>query len=302
MACIIEDISIPEVKRLPPWFRQRIPDIKKIREMKKRFDAAGLHTVCQSASCPNMGKCWEEGVATFMILGDTCTRACRFCAVKSGQPEAVDPNEPREVALAVAGLGLKYAVITSVTRDDLADGGAQQFVDTVNAVRKACPGTKMELLIPDFLNDSDALKKIAAVKPEVIGHNIETVRRLSPSIRPQADYVRSLQVLKRIKRLTASAVFIKSGLMAGLGETDDEVVEAMQDLLDAGCDILTVGQYLAPTRTKRHVKVERFVAPEMFEFYQHKGLGLGFKYVMSAPLARSSFIAEQGYLQCVRSA
>jgi len=300
MACTVGDILIPETGRLPSWFKQKIPDTNKIRGMKKRFHTSGLHTVCESAFCPNMGKCWEEGVATFMILGEICTRACRFCAVKSGQPRAVDLNEPREVALAVAELGLKYTVITSVTRDDLDDGGARQFVQTVKQIRKVNPKTKIEVLIPDFSNSPESLKKITAVKPEVISHNVETIRRLSPVIRPQADYNRSLKVLENLKQLEPS-VFIKSGFMVGLGETDDEIVEVMKDLAHAGCDILTIGQYLAPTQLKRHVKVRRFVAPEKFESYKQKGLELGFKHVMSAPLVRSSFIAEQGYEQCLAS-
>ena len=298
MACTAEDIVIPEIGRLPSWFKQKIPDIKKIREMQKSFSSSGLHTVCQSAFCPNMGTCWEEGVATFMILGEICTRGCRFCAVKSGKPMAVDSNEPREVALAVAKLGLKYVVITSVTRDDLDDGGAGQFVETIKRIRQANLKTKIEVLIPDFSNSLESLKTIATVKPEVIGHNIETVRRLSPVIRPQADYDRSLNVLENLKQLDPS-VFIKSSFMVGLGETDDEIVEVMKDLICAGCDILTIGQYLAPTQFKRHIKVQRFVAPERFEFYKQKGLELGFKYVMSAPLVRSSYIAERGFKECL---
>ena len=298
MACTVGDNLISETGRLPSWFKQKIPDMNKIREMKKRFHSAGLHTVCESAFCPNMGTCWEEGIATFMILGEICTRACRFCAVKTGPPMAVDPNESREVAWAVAELGLKYTVITSVTRDDLDDGGARQFVQTVNAIREISSKTKIEVLIPDFLNSLVSLKKIVAVKPEVIGHNIETIRRLSSAIRPQADYGRSLKVLENLKQLDPS-VFIKSGLMVGLGETDDEIVGVMKDLAHAGCDILTIGQYHAPRRLKRHLQVRRFVAPEEFEVYQQKGLELGFKYVMSAPLVRSSFIAEQGYKECL---
>lgn len=298
MACTDRDILIPQTGRLPDWFRQKVPEIKKIREMKSRFRASGLHTVCESAFCPNMGTCWEKGVATFMILGERCTRACRFCAVVAGRPTEIDPDEPRKVALAVMALGLHYVVITSVTRDDLEDGGARQFVQTVNAVREVNPGTKVEVLIPDFLDRFESLKQITAVRPEVIGHNMETVRRLSPSVRPQADYDRSLRVLRTLKQLGPS-VFIKSGLMVGLGETDDEIVETMCDLVRAGCDILTMGQYLAPTQTKRHVAVRRFVDPEGFERYKQKGLEIGFKYVMSAPLARSSYIAERGFKECL---
>lgn len=297
MALIIEDISTPEIKKLPPWFKQKLPDMVKIREMKEGFRASGLHTVCESALCPNLGQCWGEGVATFMILGDICTRACRFCAVKAGRPLVVDPDEPREVAAAVKELNLRYVVITSVARDDLKDEGAGHFAETVRAIRAVNPGTKVEVLIPDFSNKSASLQTLAAARPEVVSHNIETVRRLSPDIRPQADYDRSLEVLKNFKRMDSS-LFVKSGFMVGLGETEEEIVAVMKDLLRAGCDILTIGQYLAPTALKRHVKAARFVTPEEFAWYRQKGLEFGFKHVMSAPLARSSFIAERGYREC----
>ena len=245
-----------------------------------------------------MGKCWGEGVATFMILGEICTRACRFCAVHAGHPQTVDPNEPEEVAKAVQALRLKYVVITSVARDDLKDEGAGHFVQTINAIRKLTPQTKVEVLIPDFSNRLESIEQLVAVKPEVVSHNIETVRRCSPDIRPQADYDRSLLVLKNFKRLDPS-IFTKSSFMVGLGETDDEIVELMGDLVEAGCDILTIGQYLAPTQLKRHVRVQRYVKPQQFDFYKEKGLELGFKHVMSAPLVRSSFIAERGYQECL---
>ncbi|HQP09753.1 MAG TPA: lipoyl synthase [Candidatus Omnitrophota bacterium] len=299
MAAKMADASVTEIERLPPWFRQGLPDMETIREMKTKFRLSGLHTVCESALCPNMGKCWKEGVATFLILGDVCTRACRFCAVKSGRPRDVDANEPDEIAAAVKDLGLKYVVITSVTRDDLPDEGVQQFVATVLAVRRINPSIKAEVLIPDFSNRMECLSKLAAVQPEVVSHNIETVRRLSASIRPQADYERSLNVLKNIKSLNPS-IFTKSGFMVGLGETAQEVFEAMRDLRAAGCDILTIGQYLAPTQLKRHVRVQRFATPEEFDHYREKGLEFGFAHVMSAPLARSSFIAESGYQKCLQ--
>lgn len=294
---MVDDILVPETGRLPSWFNQKIPDANTIREMKKRFSASGLHTVCESAFCPNMGTCWEEGVATFMILGEICTRSCRFCAVKTGQPMAVDFDEPRKVALAVEELGLRYAVITSVTRDDLDDGGARQFVETVKRIRKINPKTRIEVLVPDFSGKLESLRKMAEVKPEVIGHNIETVRRLSLAIRPQADYDRSLKVLENLKQLEPS-IFVKSSFMVGLGETDEEIVEVMKDLAHAGCDILTIGQYLAPTQLKRHLQVQRFVPPEKFEVYKQRGLKFGFKHVMSAPLVRSSYIAEHGFKEC----
>lgn len=297
MPRLAENIVIPQSERLPSWFRQELPDMEKIREMKDRFRTAGLHTVCESALCPNMGKCWKEGVATFMILGEICTRACRFCAVKAGKPMGVDANEPREVALAARKLDLKYVVITSVARDDLEDEGVDQFVETILAIRNINPQTKVEVLIPDFSNKFESLEKLVAVKPEVISHNIETVRRLSPSVRPQADYDRSLDVLKGFKQLD-HFIFTKSSIMVGLGETNDEVIGVMQDLAWAGCDILTIGQYLAPTRLKRHVRVRRFVTPEEFDLFRQKGLKLGFKHVMSAPLVRSSYIAERGYQEC----
>jgi len=300
---IVGEVGIPtshgmRTSGLPSWFRQEIPDMEKVRTMKARFRTVGLHTVCESALCPNLGKCWGEGVATFMILGDICTRACRFCAVNAGRPQAVNIQEPREVAEVVKEMNLKYVVITSVARDDLEDEGAQHFARTIKEIRNVNPQIKIEVLIPDFSNKMESLKKVIEAQPEVVSHNIETVRRLSPDIRPQADYERSLNVLRNFKRLNP-ALFTKSSFMVGLGETCDEIVELMEDLVKTGCDILTIGQYLAPTQLKRHVKVRRFVTPEEFELYKQKGLELGFKHVMSAPLVRSSFIAEQGYKECL---
>jgi lipoic acid synthetase len=292
------DSPVSEIKSLPAWFRQELPDMDKIRALQQKFRSSGLHTVCESALCPNMGKCWGQGVATFMILGEICTRACRFCAVSAGRPQTVDPDEPRKVATAVKDLNLRYVVITSVARDDLQDEGAEHFVRTIHAVREANPHTKIEVLIPDFSNKPASLKRLVASKPEVVSHNIETVRRFSAEIRPQAGHDRSLAVLRSFKRLDPS-ILTKSGCMVGLGETDAEVVELMRELMETGCDILTIGQYLAPTRFKRHVRVQRFVPPEMFDYYKARGLELGFKHVMSGPLVRSSFIAEQGYRECL---
>lgn len=290
--------STASIQRLPGWFKQPLPDMDKIHGMQSLFRLSRLHTVCESAKCPNMGKCWGQGVATFMILGDVCTRGCRFCAVQGGKPLEVDPQEPFHVALAVKELNLRYVVITSVARDDLEDEGAGHFVDTIVEVRRLNEQIKIEILIPDFSNKLNSLRKVVLIRPEVISHNIETVRRLSTKVRPQADYERSLKVLKNLKEM-GKTIFIKSSIMVGLGETQKEVEETIKDLLYAGCDILTIGQYLAPTRLKRHLPVERFVTPEEFDDYKEAALKLGFKHVMSGPLVRSSYIAEEGYKECV---
>jgi lipoic acid synthetase len=289
--------------KLPNWFKQEIPDMDKIRTMKEFFRGGRLHTVCESANCPNMGACWKEGVATFMILGGTCTRACRFCAVPAGRPELIDIEEPHIVALAVKQLGLRYVVVTSVARDDIEDEGALQFAKTIEAIRRLTPEVKIEVLIPDFSAKEESLKILSDAGPEVISHNIETVRRLAPYIRPQALHDRSLKVLRTFARTgdRAGRPYIKSSLMVGIGETDEEIIEVMGELRETGCQILTIGQYLAPTQRKRHLPVERFLSPEEFENYRQKGLEMGFVYVESGPLVRSSYIAEQGY-QAVLSA
>lgn len=308
MTCIVDEKVEGKIGQLPAWFRQDLPDKEKIEEMRTFFRRLSLHTVCEDALCPNMGKCWSQGTATFMILGGICTRACRFCAVKTGRAPAVDLGEPRQAALAVKGMNLRYVVITSVTRDDLADGGAEQFARTIEEIRCLMPQTKIEVLIPDFADDIESLQRVVEAGPDVISHNIETVRRLSPEVRPQAGYDRSLSVLQNLRRLNSAVssandgdrpVFIKSGFMVGLGETEKEIVELMKDLAFAGCDMLTIGQYLAPTRGKRHWRVRRFVAPEEFESYKSLGIKLGFKCVMSGPLVRSSYIAEEGYKECL---
>ncbi len=274
--------------------------MNKIRGMKDLFRGSRLHTVCESANCPNMGACWKEGVATFMILGGTCTRACRFCAVSAGRPDLVDLEEPQNVALAVKQLGLRYVVVTSVARDDIDDEGAMQFAKTIGAIRRLTPEVKIEVLVPDFSDKEGSLKILSDAAPEVIAHNIETVRRLAPLLRPQASHERSLRVLRRFRELNAQA-FVKSSLMVGIGETDEEIIEVMGELRRTGCQILTIGQYLAPTRAKRHLAVERFLSPEEFEDYRQKGLGMGFVYVESGPLVRSSYIAEKGYQTAVNA-
>ena len=286
--------------KLPSWFKQEVPDMEKIRTMKDLFRGSRLHTVCESANCPNMGTCWKEGVATFMILGGTCTRACRFCAVPAGRPDLVDAEEPQNVALAVKELGLRYVVVTSVARDDIEDEGALQFARTIAAIRGLTPGVKIEVLIPDFSAKEESLKVLSAAAPEVISHNIETVRRLSPTIRPQALHDRSLSVLRSFRELNPRA-FVKSSLMVGIGETEGEIIEVMEELRQAGCHILTIGQYLAPTQRKRHLPVERFLTPEEFDYFRQKGLEMGFAYVESGPLVRSSFIAEKGYQSALNS-
>jgi lipoic acid synthetase len=299
MANIVDDKLVSQVSRLPSWFKQDLPDMEKVRSMKKMFRSSNLHTVCESARCPNLGKCWSSGVATFMILGEICTRACRFCAVKAGKPMEVDRDEPSQVAQSVKELNLRYVVITSVARDDLKDEGAGHFAETIREIREVTPQTKIEVLIPDFSNKLESLRILINAKPEVISHNIETVRRLSPAIRPQAEYQRSLDVLNNFKKL-APEILTKSSFMVGLGESNDEIKELMRDLAATGCDILTIGQYLAPTKLKRHVPVNRFVTPDEFESYKTVGLQMGLKYVMSAPLVRSSYIAEEGYRECVK--
>jgi len=294
MTMITQEKFDSGLMKLPAWFRQEIPDMQKIRAMKGLFRSSRLHTVCESANCPNMGTCWKQGVATFMILGGTCTRACRFCSVPAGRPDLIDHEEPQNVALAVKQLGLRYVVVTSVARDDIEDEGAGQFARTIGAIRRLTPEVKIEVLIPDFSAKEGSLKILSDAAPEVISHNIETVRRLAPSVRPQALHDRSLGVLRRFRGLN-NRVFIKSSLMAGIGETDEEIIEVMKELREAGCQILTIGQYLAPTRNKRHLPVVRFVEPEAFEMYRQKGLEMGFVHVESGPLVRSSYIAEQGY-------
>jgi lipoic acid synthetase len=287
--------------QLPSWFKQPLPDMDKVQQMKDMFRNSGLHTVCESAHCPNLGTCWGAGVATFMILGGTCTRACRFCAVPAGKPDLLDPHEPENVAQTVLKMKLRYVVITSVARDDLHDDGAEHFAQTITAVRRLNPDIKIEVLIPDFSAKEEALQLLSAAAPEVISHNVETVRRLSKIARSQtANHDQSLHVLKRFRALNPNA-FVKSSFMVGLGESEAEIIELMQELLDAGCQILTIGQYLAPTQMKRHLPVDRFVTPEEFERLRQIGMTMGFKYIESGPLVRSSYIAEKGYNEALHS-
>ena len=272
----------------PKWLRVKLPTGESYREVRRLVDKHKLHTICESGSCPNMGECWGEGTATFMILGNICTRSCGFCAVKTGRPLAVDLMEPKRVSESVKLMKVKHAVLTSVDRDDLIDGGADIWVDTVTAIRRESPGTTLETLIPDFAGKWDNLQKIIDVAPEIVSHNLETVRRLTKEVRIQAKHDRSLEVLFRLKK---GGMKTKSGVMLGLGETEEEVIETMEDLRSVNVDILTLGQYLQPT--PKHLFVQEFITPEQFQYYKDLGLKMGYKYVESGPLVRSSYRAEK---------
>lgn len=274
--------------RKPKWLKRSLPSGPEYGRMKNLIKNSHLATVCQEAQCPNQFECFSKGTATFMILGERCTRNCRFCAVSHKPLSMPDPDEPARVGEAVASLKLKFAVITSVTRDDLDDGGASHFVGTVNAIHEQAPGTRVELLIPDLQGNWDALATILEARPDVLNHNLETVARLYPKVRPEAVYQRSLDLLQKSKEINPD-IPTKSGLMVGLGETFDELRKTMSDLLDHGCDILTVGQYLQPSR--EHLEVERFVPPEEFEKLEEEATKIGFKGVACAPTVRSSFEA-----------
>ncbi len=274
--------------RHPEWLKIRLANSPDYARVKGLVDRHQLHTVCQEARCPNMGECWSRGTATFMILGDICTRSCGFCAVKTGRPIGLDLDEPRRVADAVAKMHIRHAVITSVNRDELADGGASIFAMTIREIRKRVPECKVEVLIPDFQGDEAALKIVFDARPDVLNHNVETVPRLYPTVRPQADYQQSLNVLQRAKQ---AGLLTKSGLMVGLGEEADEVYDLLRDLYEHGVDIVTIGQYLQPT--PNHLPIVRYVHPEEFERYREFGMRLGFKHVESGPLVRSSYHAEE---------
>ena len=288
MSEIIEkDNSDIRIKK-PKWLRVKLPTGENFKKVRSLVDEHKLHTICESGSCPNMGECWGEGTATFMILGNICTRSCGFCAVKTGRPEEVDEFEPGRVAQSVKIMGVKHAVVTSVDRDDLKDGGSIIWEQTVRAIRHQSPETTLETLIPDFAGNWENLQRVIDVAPEIVSHNLETVRRLTKQVRIQAKYDRSLEVLFRLKK---GGMRTKSGLMLGLGETDEEIIETMQDLRSVNCDILTLGQYLQPT--PKHLPVYEFVTPERFEKYKELGMEMGFRYVESGPLVRSSYHAEK---------
>lgn len=272
----------------PKWLRVKLPTGENYKKVRKLVDEHKLHTICESGNCPNMGECWGEGTATFMILGNICTRSCGFCAVKTGRPDEVDEFEPGRVAHSVKTMGVKHAVITSVDRDDLKDGGANIWAQTVRAIRKQSPGTTLETLIPDFAGKWENLQIVIDVAPEIVSHNLETVRRLTKEVRIQAKYDRSLEVLNRLNK---GGMRTKSGIMLGLGETHEEVLETMEDLRSVKVDIITLGQYLQPT--VKHLPISEFVTPERFKEYEEIGLKMGFRYVESGPLVRSSYHAEK---------
>ncbi|MEO1610159.1 MAG: lipoyl synthase [Pseudomonadota bacterium] len=289
------------VLRKPEWIRVKAAGSAQYTETRNIVRANNLHTVCEEAGCPNIGECWTKRHATMMIMGDTCTRACSFCNVRTGLPAPLDPNEPENVARAVAQLGLKHVVITSVDRDDLPDGGAQHFADVIRSIRDAAPTTTVEILTPDFLRKEGALEVVVDAKPDVFNHNLETVPSKYLSIRPGARYFHSLRLLQRVKELDPNT-FTKSGIMLGLGEVREEVLQVMDDLRSANVDFLTIGQYLQPTR--KHAAVERFVPPEEFKSYERIGLAKGFLLVSSSPLTRSSYHADDDFdrLRAARSA
>ena len=277
-------------ERLPQWLKRGIIDTEKTKFVRKILKNHNLNTVCDSARCPNKAECYAKNTATFMILGKNCTRSCQFCSVEDNKPETVNHNEPLNVAQAVQKLGLAYAVITSVTRDDLSDGGAGYFAKTIKEIRNLTPDVKIEVLTPDFLGKHEDIDKVIEAKPSVFNHNIETVKRLYPVARPQADYERTLRFIRYVKE-KAPEIYTKSGFMVGLGETKEEMAELLQDLKIHNCDIVTIGQYIQPT--KKHLKVEKYYTPEEFEELKELALKTGIKHPISAPLARSSYKAAE---------
>ena len=284
------DAAAPAPARRPEWLRARIPTGKAYLETKEILRTLDLHTVCESANCPNIGDCFSRHTATFLILGNVCTRACPFCDIRSGKPLPVDPEEPARVADAARRLGLRYVVVTSVNRDELEDGGAGHFAAVIRALREAIPTVRVEVLIPDFLGDEAALRTVLEARPDVLNHNMETVRRLYKRVRPAGRYERSLELLRRVAAWTP-AIPAKSGLMVGVGETREEVEELIRDLHAQGVSLITIGQYLAPSNA--HLPVERYVTPEEFAHYRAYGTALGVRQVASSPLVRSSFHAEE---------
>jgi lipoic acid synthetase len=287
MNTVLESITPPAPK--PKWLRVKLPTGQKYTELRGLVDKYKLNTICTSGSCPNMGECWGEGTATFMILGNICTRSCGFCGVKTGRPETVDWDEPEKVARSIKIMNIKHAVITSVDRDDLKDMGSIIWAETVKAIRRMNPNTTLETLIPDFQGNTRNLDRIIEVAPEVVSHNMETVKRLTREVRIQAKYEKSLEVLRYLKEQGINRT--KSGIMLGLGETEEEVIQVLHDLADAKVDIVTIGQYLQPS--KKHLPVKEFITPEQFAKYEQIGKELGFRYVESGALVRSSYHAEK---------
>jgi lipoic acid synthetase len=276
----------------PSWLRKRLPITTMVDSMSNEMSESRLHTICQEAACPNQGECFSKGVATFLIMGNICTRNCRFCAVTSGKPDPLDDQEAQRVVYEIQKLGLRFVVITSVTRDDLPDGGARYFSDMIQLIRKECKGVKIEILIPDFKGVKSSIDHVVLSAPEVLNHNVETIPRLYPNVRPEGDYNRSLELIKRVKDKD-SAIITKSGLMVGLGESKKEVISVLHDLHKARCDTLTIGQYLCPS--KKHYPVSEYIKPQIFDEYKEVALKIGFKSVVSSPFARSSFMAKTSY-------
>ncbi len=282
--------AVPIDRARPEWLKVRLPTGPTYERLRQLMRSKELHTVCEEAHCPNMAECWGAGTATFMVLGDTCTRSCGFCAVKTGRPGDVDADEPRRVGEAVARMALGHAVVTSVNRDELPDGGAAIFAETIREIRRQSPGTSVEVLIPDFVGNVEALDVVLAAAPEILNHNVETVARLYPRVRPQARYERSLEVLRRTKERAPDLV-CKSGIMVGLGEAREEVESTMRDIAAQGTDVLTVGQYLRPSPI--HLPIERYWTPAEFDELREVGMTMGFRHVESGPLVRSSYHAER---------
>jgi lipoic acid synthetase len=290
-----EMIQNSKLKKKPEWIRIRLPSGENYVKVKQTIASLGLHTVCEEARCPNIAECWGGGTATIMIMGDICTRGCRFCSVAGGRPLYLDPGEPERVAKAIKKWGLSYVVITSVCRDDLQDGGADHIAKTIKAIRSQCPETIIEPLIPDFNGNRHAIEKVAYAEPEVISHNIETVSRLSPLVRdPRATYEQSLNVLRIIKEIDYK-IYTKSSIMLGLGETEEEIMLTAKDLRSARVDILSIGQYLQPT--SRHLSVKEYVTPEKFDSYRETIERMGFTYVVAGPLVRSSYKAGELFIK-----
>ncbi|MDH3974139.1 MAG: lipoyl synthase [Deltaproteobacteria bacterium] len=277
-------------KRLPPWLKRQVGKSEKVADLKRILRENNLHTVCEEARCPNLGECFEQKRATFLILGDYCTRGCGFCSVKEGRPLPPEPDEPQKVAAAAARMGAKYVVITSVTRDDLPDGGSKQFAHTIDAIRKLLSDSSIEALTPDFGGDIEAIDRVCHAGPDVYNHNVETVPSLYPEVRPRAEYERSLDLIRHVKKSYPS-IMTKSGLMLGFGEKRDEVITLLEDLKNAGCDLVTIGQYMRPT--KNNLQVVEYVKPEVFKELECIGKEMGFAGIFSGPLVRSSFNAEE---------
>lgn len=284
-----ETLEIQKPTPKPKWIRVKLPTGKKYTELRGVVEKYKLHTICTSGSCPNMGECWGEGTATFMILGNICTRSCGFCGVKTGRPETIDWDEPEKVARSIKLMNIKHAVITSVDRDDLKDMGSIIWAETVKAIRRMNPETTLETLIPDFQGNTRNIDRIIAVRPEIVSHNMETVKRLTREVRIQAKYERSLEVLNYLKQ--SGNLRSKSGIMLGLGEMEEEVIQTMKDLRSVGLDVLTIGQYLQPS--KKHLPVKEFITPEQFKKYETIGLEMGFRHVESGALVRSSYKAQK---------